>query len=218
MLQHKRGDVDVWEIVRVPKGASLDEWLALNTMEIFEELTMLTGALHGICTDERCPRMCAGRRLYSWGEGAKAREPSRLSAPRYFKRCLEWVQEQLLDESLFPVARGRPFPQHFHRTVGTIFRRLFRLYAHTYHSHYKDLTEEHADVQLNYAFKYFFFFVQEFRLIEDDTCEPLKEMVSLLKQQKVTAEAKRITCKPCKDQLHEVSCKPCNEDRLQEVS
>lgn len=76
---------------------------------------------------------------------------------------MNWVQEQLDDEEIFPSkigesekpvsfspvhcltaipcihAIGVPFPKNFRETVKNIVRRLFRVYAHLYNHHFAQL-------------------------------------------------------------------------------
>ena len=53
--------------------------------------------------------------------------------------CLELylLQDQLDDEALFPSKIGVPFPSNFLNIAKTILKRLFRVYAHIYHQHFK---------------------------------------------------------------------------------
>ena len=52
---------------------------------------------------------------------------------------MTWVQDQLDDETLFPSKIGVPFPNNFLNIAKTILKRLFRVYAHVYHQHFKVL-------------------------------------------------------------------------------
>ena len=47
------------------------------------------------------------------------------------------LQDQLDDEALFPSKIGVPFPSNFLNIAKTILKRLFRVYAHIYHQHFK---------------------------------------------------------------------------------
>lgn len=44
---------------------------------------------------------------------------------------------QLDNPAVFPQRYGAAFPRDFLNTVKTILKRLFRVYAHIYHSHFK---------------------------------------------------------------------------------
>jgi hypothetical protein len=65
--------------------------------------------------------------------------------------------------------------------VKNIFKRLFRVYAHMYHSHVESIIALGAEAHLNTCFKHFMYFILEFALVERKELEPLVEicMVSL---------------------------------------
>ena len=46
--------------VQIPKGENLYEWLAVNTVEFYNEISLLFGCLSEYCTKETCPTMTAG--------------------------------------------------------------------------------------------------------------------------------------------------------------
>jgi MOB kinase activator 1 len=99
---------------------------------------------------------------------------------------------------------GAPFPPNFkEKYVKVIFRRLFRVYAHIYHSHLKEseyflkqqastslilthivsnqtVVQLGEEAHLNTSFKHFIMFVQEFELIEKKELAPLQELIDVL--------------------------------------
>lgn len=86
-----------------------------------------------------------------------SKKPTHLSAPAYVEALMTWTQSILDDEKHFPQkigkkshSCGRPslishrstgvrFPTTFINTAKTILRRLFRVYAHIYHSHFDQI-------------------------------------------------------------------------------
>ena len=90
---------------------------------------------------------------------------------------MTWVQEQLDDESIFPSKVGVPFQKKFPTLVSTIFKRLFRVYAHIYHSHFPQVIELGSEAHLNTSFKHFIYFVLEFDLIQRKELEPMQELI-----------------------------------------
>lgn len=70
-----------------------------------------------------------------------------------------------------------PFPPDFHARVKNILKRLFRVYAHIYHSHFKKIIALGAELHLNSCFKHFMFFVAEFALIDGREVAPLRDLV-----------------------------------------
>jgi hypothetical protein len=53
---------------------------------------------------------------------------------------------------------GAPFPSNFRDVVKTIFKRLFRVYAHIYHSHFQKIVSLKEEAHLNTCFKHFVLF------------------------------------------------------------
>jgi len=73
---------------------------------------------------------------------------------------MTWVQDQLDDETLFPSKIGVPFPPNFQTIAKTILKRLFRVYAHIYHQHFKEIVSLGEEAHLNTSFKHFVYFIQ----------------------------------------------------------
>lgn len=53
---------------------------------------------------------------------------------------------------------GAPFPSNFQDVVKTIFKRLFRVYAHIYHSHFQKIISLKEEAHMNTCFKHFVLF------------------------------------------------------------
>jgi len=93
---------------------------------------------------------------------------------------MSWVETQLNDEHIFPLQLGTPFPKNFQSIVKVIFKRLFRVYAHIYHSHFQKIVGLGAEAHLNTCFKHFIYFVHEFKLIDPKELQPLKDLIDSL--------------------------------------
>jgi len=65
-----------------------------------------------------------------------------------------------------------------------IFKRLFRVYAHMYHSHFSHILNLGLEYHLNTCFKHFTYFVDEFKLVEDKELAPLAELIQQFKVRK----------------------------------
>jgi len=121
--------------------------------------------------------MSAGPRFeYLWEDGQKYKKPTKLSAPDYVDALLNWAQSILEDESVFPNRIGIPFPRSFRDTVKTIFRRLFRVYAHIYSNHFDQICALGIEAHLNTSYRHFFLFVNEFDLVDKKELAPLDEL------------------------------------------
>lgn len=56
--------------VALPEGEDLSEWLAVNTVDFFNQINMLYGTIMDFCTPQECPVMSAGPKYeYMWADG-----------------------------------------------------------------------------------------------------------------------------------------------------
>ncbi len=139
---------------------------------------MLYSTISEFCTPQSCPTMTAGPKFeYLWADGVAYKQPTRLPAPQYVECLMSWVQSQLDNESIFPSKIGVPFPKNFIAIVKTIFKRLFRVYAHIYHSHFEQIVDLGEEAHLNTITKHFIYFVQEFDLVNDKELAPLQDLI-----------------------------------------
>ena len=154
------GTGNLHEAVTLPEGEDENEWLAVNTVDFFNEINLLYGVIAEFCTEQACPVMCAGPKYeYMWADGQTVKRPMAVSAPRYVDFLMTWVQNQLDDEKLFPTQLGVPFPPDFLERVQNIFKRLFRVYAHIYYCHFERMSALGAEPHLNTCFRHFILFV-----------------------------------------------------------
>jgi len=120
------------------------------------------------------------------------RDVTRVSAPAYIDLLMTWVQTYLDDESVFPTKIGNPFPLDFMSIIKTIYKRLFRVYAHIYHSHYRTILYDlNSEAHLNTSFRHFIVFVREFALLDSIDLLPLKELIDYLVPTKDRSEKER---------------------------
>ncbi|VAI53522.1 unnamed protein product [Triticum turgidum subsp. durum] len=172
------GSGNLREVVRLPVGEDLNEWLAVNTVDFFNQVNILYGTLMEFCTPATCPTMSAGPKYeYRWADGVKIKRPIEVSAPKYVEYLMDWIEAQLDEESIFPQKLGAPFPPNFWDVIKTIFKRLFRVYAHIYHSHFQMILKLQEEAHLNTCFKHFMLFTWEFQLIDRAELAPLRELI-----------------------------------------
>lgn len=110
----------------------------------------------------------------------KIKKPVQVCAPKYMDYLMDWIETQLDDESIFPQKFGKffvvhyiwikvyifmneygtgvAFPCNFEDVVKTMFKRLFRVYAHIYHSHFQKIVALKEEAHLNTCFKHFVLF------------------------------------------------------------
>ncbi|KAJ5078329.1 mob kinase activator-like 1 [Anaeramoeba ignava] len=149
-----------------------------NLVDFFNQVTMLYGSISEYCTEETCKVMSAGPQYeYYWADGVTVKKPIQVSAPEYVNRLMTWIQSQLDNEEIFPSRMGYSFPKNFMSIVKTIFKRLFRVYGHIYHHHFKEISSLGEEAHLNTSFKHFIFFMNEFRILDKKEKAPLRELI-----------------------------------------
>jgi MOB kinase activator 1 len=169
--------------VELPQGEDLNEWLAVNTIEFYNEINLLYGTLTEFCTPESCPVMSAGPKYeYLWADGQNVKTPLKVSAAEYIDYLMTWVESQLNNDALFPTQSGVAFPRNFLNVVKVIFKRLFRVYAHIYHTHFQHIMSLGMEYHLNTCFKHFIFFIDRFRLVDAKELAPLAELIQQFKE------------------------------------
>ena len=172
--------------VMLPEGEELNEWLAVNTVDFFNEVSLLFGLVTE--DDEELPQMDAGEGFppgfeYLWADGVRVKTPLRCSGPEYVDYVMTWVEDQINDEAIFPSSADTPFPRNYQQTVKSIFTRLFRIFAIIYTQFFSDIEGIGAAPHLNTSFKHFIFFALEFDLVEERELEALSSIVGELRTQ-----------------------------------
>jgi MOB kinase activator 1 len=169
---------DLATAVKLPQGADRNHWLSVHTVDFYNITNVLYGSVTEFCTVQTCPVMSSGPRFeYLWRDGDKYPKATKVPAPEYVNLLMTWIEQQINDESLFPSDDSREYPPNFPEIVKNIFRRLFRVYAHVYYSHFAKIRDLQEESHLNTAFKHFMFFVWEFDLISKDELTPLTDLL-----------------------------------------
>ena len=177
------GNIDL--AVELPKGEDLNEWLAVNTIEFYNDINLLYGMLVEFCTKESCPVMSAGPKYeYLWADGSNVKTPMKVSAGEYIEFLMVWVENQLNNENIFPSVIGVPFPKNFLQIIKVIFKRLFRVYAHIYYTHFPHIVMLGCQYHLNTCFKHFIFFIERFNLVEAKELAPLADLIQKFKERR----------------------------------
>eukprot|EP01108_Squamamoeba_japonica_P000515 TRINITY_DN116_c0_g2_i1.p3 TRINITY_DN116_c0_g2~~TRINITY_DN116_c0_g2_i1.p3 ORF type:complete len:154 (-),score=64.19 TRINITY_DN116_c0_g2_i1:23-484(-) len=142
--------------------------------------------------------MSAGPKYeYLWADGNKVKKPIKCSAPEYVDNLMNWVQAILDDETIFPSRVDVPFPKNFAGIIRNIFKRLFRVYAHIYYSHFHKIVSLGEEAHLNTCFKHFYYFITEFQLVDKRELAPLQELIDNLTA-KDEEKAKKVDARPKK--------------------
>ncbi|GAA5919505.1 hypothetical protein JCM1841_002240 [Sporobolomyces salmonicolor] len=161
-------------IVALPKYVDVNEWVAVNLVDLFNNLNLFYSVVTEFCTVENNPTMSAGPGMdYTWIDASRKRV--KLPAPQYIDYVLTWVEGLIKDEAVFPTKAGREFSPNFPSVARHIYTQLLRIFAHLYHAHYPIYLHLSAEGHLNSLFAHFLTFGREFDLLEPKECRAPKE-------------------------------------------
>lgn len=172
----------IHECVRLPPGENKLEWIAMNTMEVFNTVDLVYDLIRESCTPEHCPTMnAAGGISYLWAD-ERQKKPVQLPAPEYVQTLLNWISCKFDDPTIFPVDGGK-FTRSFLSIVKRILKRMFRIYAHIHHQHMSVISEIGATEHFYTSFKHFYFFVKEFKLVSESDMLPMQQQIKLFEEE-----------------------------------
>ncbi|ESO06251.1 hypothetical protein HELRODRAFT_106063 [Helobdella robusta] len=171
--------LDLKQVVKLPPEEELNDWIAVHVVDFFNRINVISGVIADFCTEQSCPTMSGGPKYeYHWCDGIKYKKPTRLSAPQYTEQLMEWVESQINNEELFPVETGVSFPKNYISSVKKIMTRLFRVFVHIYIHHFDKLKTIGAEPHVNTCYKHFYYFVNEYNLVDKKELEPLKDLTA----------------------------------------
>ena len=179
LSQATLGAGDLKTAVKLPEGENLNDWLAMNVVEFYNQINCLYSPIVDRCTQTTCPEMTAGPNYkYAWQDNGKFKKPTILPAPEYISNLMQWAEQIIDDEKIFPSDPSIPFPKDFKNQVSKLFQRLFRIYAHIYYHHLEDIKTVGAEAHLNTSFRHFILFAKNFDLIPVEQLAPLQSIIS----------------------------------------
>jgi len=169
--------------VGLPPDEDYNEWLAANTVDFFNEISLL----YGLVGDDAQRFNKPGDGFppgfeYRWQAPGTDSKPMRCSSPDYVDFVMTWVEDQINNEDIFPVQESVPFPANFDNYVKDIFKRLFRIFAIIYHQHFAVVEQFDAAAHLNTCFKHFMFFCFEFDLLDEKEMKALQGPIERLRE------------------------------------
>ncbi|XP_022654249.1 MOB kinase activator 1B isoform X2 [Varroa destructor] len=92
--------------VMLPEGEDLNEWVAVNTVDFFNQINMLYGTITEFCREDTCPIMSAGPKYeYHWADGTTVKKPIKCSAPRYIDYLMTWVYAHIYHQHFAQVVQ-----------------------------------------------------------------------------------------------------------------
>jgi MOB kinase activator 1 len=127
------GSGNLRQAVSLPQDVEPNEWLSVNTIDFYNELSLLCGLVGEAWNAQLKPGEGFPKGFeYRWADGKTIKKPIRCSSSEYVDYVMQWVEEQLTNASLFP-AEGtgttHEYPANFRSAMKKIVTRLFRVYG-----------------------------------------------------------------------------------------
>lgn len=169
--------------VALPQGEELQEWIAVNVVDFFNEVSLIWG----IVLETDLPPYKAGEGFpvgfeYLWADGVVIKKPIRCSSTEYVDYVMTWIENKINDETIFPINEDAPFPKNYAAITKQIFTRMFRTFAIIYTQHFSRVEQLGAAAHLNTSFKHLIFFIWEFELIDQRELPAMSDIVKALRE------------------------------------
>lgn len=176
------GSGDMRTAVKLPEGEDINEWLASNTVDFFNEVSLIWGIICDLGgNDDLQPRSGFPPGFeYRWS-ASRSKSPVECSGPQYVDFVMKWVDDEINNETLFPHSADTPFPKNFISCIKVIYTRLFRIFAIVYSHHFSKLEQLGAVSHLNTSFKHFIYFIWEYDLVQANELDALHDIIAELR-------------------------------------
>ncbi|XP_041131544.1 MOB kinase activator 2-like isoform X1 [Polyodon spathula] len=171
-------DIDLKELVMLPREIDLNEWLASNTTTFFNLINLQYSTISEFCTGETCQVMSACNTQYYWND--ERGKKTKCTAPQYVDFVMSLVQKLVTDDDIFPTKYGKEFPNSFESLVKKICRYLFHVLAHIYWAHFKETVALDLQGHLNTLYAHFIVFIREFNLVDPKETSIMDDLSEVL--------------------------------------
>jgi Mob1/phocein family. len=121
---------NVKKIIEPPEEVDINVWQYEHMRQFILELNLLVTQLNGVCTPQSCPKMKANDWLYLCAAHKKEQE---CCAIDYMTHNLDLATSILQNVKNF--SSRVSIPDSAIKNIGTIVRRLYRLFSHCYYNH-----------------------------------------------------------------------------------
>lgn len=155
------------DYVRLPKGKSVEDWVATNLHNFFDEVFRLVSHKDGV-EDKDIE--------YKWaGEEVTANE--------YLELAVEWMILKINNDGLMPKEEDEEYPADFlSKRAVEFFTQIFRTHV-ILQSLYMDEVDEEEALELQVSFKHLIFFSLEFDLIPENEFRPMQSEIDSLREE-----------------------------------
>eukprot|EP01116_Phalansterium_solitarium_P018125 TRINITY_DN4684_c0_g1_i1.p1 TRINITY_DN4684_c0_g1~~TRINITY_DN4684_c0_g1_i1.p1 ORF type:complete len:289 (+),score=65.36 TRINITY_DN4684_c0_g1_i1:62-928(+) len=170
---------DLKSAVKLPPNTELNDWLALNVVDFYNQINLVYGALVEHCSEEQCSHEAAGNRYF---DDTSREGPIEISPGKFVKHTMDWVRSLFESELVFPMKEGATFAPTFRLTVTSVCSRLMRVYVHFFTAHADDANALGIGSHVALMFEHFYNFVTAFDLVKPADMVPIKAVIDRINQ------------------------------------
>ncbi|CAD6199404.1 unnamed protein product [Caenorhabditis auriculariae] len=131
-------DKTVKKFTTLPTGIDQREWIAHNTLGLFDHVSALSGCISELCTPVTCPHMSfpgTSKAPYVDDRGKRQNYP----AMQYIDCAMTSCEQISRNEDIFPTKYGSKFSNDFEPTVKRMLRMLWHCIGHLYTKHWEHM-------------------------------------------------------------------------------
>ncbi|XP_019356907.1 PREDICTED: MOB kinase activator 3C isoform X2 [Crocodylus porosus] len=108
-----KSGLDLKAVVQLPPGENINDWIAVHVVDFFNRINLIYGTMSEFCTEKTCPIMSGGLKYeYRWQDDNKYKKPTKLSAPQYMCKLMDWIETLINNEDIFPTRIGACMSHH----------------------------------------------------------------------------------------------------------
>lgn len=160
------------KLCAIPLGMDRNEWLATQTLAMFDHVNALCGTMSDVCTPVTCSHMSyPGVSKASWVDEKGKRH--HYSAMRYIDSVMSFCEASRKNQALFPTKYGASFSPDFESHCRRMTRFLWYCCGHLYTKHWEQLAILNLRPQFGLVLAHMSRMAKNYGLMES------KEMTSL---------------------------------------
>jgi MOB kinase activator 1 len=111
-----------------------------------------------------------------------------IPAPDYIDNVMRWGLLISNDLQLISSKPDKISTRMLPTIIRTLFKRMFRIFAHIYHGHLDAIQKLEQETHLNTSFTHFILFAQEFNLVDERELHPMTEVIALLTRRSMSSK------------------------------
>ncbi|XP_047022886.1 MOB kinase activator-like 2 isoform X2 [Helicoverpa zea] len=206
LLERKLPELDMRQLVDLPRGLDYNEWLASHSqfhhttptsvVNLLPPVRLINfnnaiSSLHALALFDHVnllygtvSEFCTAASCPDMtGPGGRTYawyddrgKKSRVAAPQYVDYVMTFTQKTVNDETVFPTKYANEFPAQFEGVVRRVLRLLFHVVAHMYAAHFRQLALLRLHAHLHLTFAHLTALDARFALLDHKETEVLRDL------------------------------------------